>query len=362
MLRRVREWLGGGRRPAPAAPSAPTAPRRGPPAELAGASDPAPATSGDPFEPFARALGIAAPGAAAPLGEEEQAEDERVAGLVRARFAASRAEPASFPAIALQILTLSARPDADVQELARLVSRDPALSAGVLSVANSAAYRGAMEVETVREAVARLGVVELGRVATAVAARTLFSPRQRAEQGAFGGRWGELFLRATAVASAAASSALRHPGARPDRVYLGGLLHDVGKSLGLRALAGLCLDGELAPPPPERLERVLDLVHVELGGEAHQAWNLPQYLTVLCVRHHDDAVPADPEFVDLHLVRLASALAELPDPVRAGRAAREVVQSAAALGVDAFAVRAIEGELRQARERSARAFAAPTAR
>lgn len=191
------------------------------------------------------------------------------------RFAASRPEPASFPAIALQILNLVASPDAQVSELAGLVSRDPALSAGALSVANSAVYRGVQELETVREAVARLGVVELGRVATAVSARTLFSPRSRAEQAAFGERWNALFGHAVAVAE----------------------------------------------PDGPRLERILDRVHVELGAEAHQIWDLPHYLTVLCVRHHDEAVPADPEFVDLHLVRLTSALADLREPAFAARAA-----------------------------------------
>ncbi|HET9598277.1 MAG TPA: HDOD domain-containing protein [Anaeromyxobacteraceae bacterium] len=299
-----------------------------------------------------------------PLPDEERVADEQVAALVRERFAAARPEPSSFPAIALQILNHAADPGADVQELARLVARDPALSAGVLSVANSPVYRGLMEVETVRDAVARLGLDELGKVAAAVSARTLFSPRQRAEHQAFAPRFSALFGHAVAVGSAAAAAALRRPDARADRAYLGGLLHDVGKSLALRALAGLVLDRRVVAPPPERVERVLDAVHVELGGEAHQIWGLPHYLTVLCVRHHDPAVPGEPEFVDLHLVRLASALADLREPLWAARAAREVAQSAAALGVDPFAVRALAAELRQAEARADRAFspAAPATR
>jgi HD-like signal output (HDOD) protein len=324
-----------------------------------GARAPAEPASDDPFLPFALALGVEPPQDPPPVPPEERAEDARVAALVRERFAASRPEPSSFPAVALQILSLAADPQADAQALARLVARDPALSAGVLSVANSPVYRGAMEVETIREAVARLGLDELGKVAAAVSARTLFSPQQRAVQAASGARFGELFGRAVAVGSAAAAFALRTPGARADRVYLGGLLHDVGKSLALRALAGLVLDGTLAAPAPQRLERVLDELHVELGGEAHQLWALPHYLTVLCVRHHDDAIPADPDFVDLHLVRLASALADLREPLFAARAARELAQSAAALGQGPFAVRVLATELREAEARSGRAFSPP---
>jgi HD-like signal output (HDOD) protein len=325
-------------------------------APVGGAGEPA-------FARFARILGLERQEEAPPLAPEDEAEDARLAALVTKRFAASRPEPASFPAIALQILNLVASPDAQVSELARLVSRDPALSAGALSVANSAVYRGVQEFETVREAVARLGVVELGRVASAVSARTLFSPRSRAEQAAFGERWNALFGHAVAVGSAAATQALRHPGARSDRAYLGGLLHDVGKSLALSALAGLIADGAVAEPDGPRLERILDRVHVELGAEAHQIWELPHYLTVLCVRHHDEAIPADPEFVDLHLVRLTSALADLREPAFAARAAAEVVQSAGALGLDPYAARAILADLRQAEERSSAWYAlGPTGR
>jgi HD-like signal output (HDOD) protein len=369
VLRRLRDWLWPESSEATSPtipplssprPSSPTPPPSAPPP-----STPPPLRApADPFAPFGRALGVEPPAEPAPRSDEDRAEDARVAALVRERFAAARPEPSSFPAVALQILNHAADPGADVQDLARLVSRDPALSAGVLSVANSPVYRGLMEVETVRDAVARLGLDELGRVAAAVSVRTLFSPRQRAEHQAFASRFGELFGHAVAVGSAAASAALRRPDARADRAYLGGLLHDVGKSLALRALAGLVLDGRLAAPAPERVERVLDELHVDLGGEAHQIWALPHYLTVLCVRHHDEAVPGDPEFVDLHLVRLASALADLREPLWAARAAGEVVQSAGALRLDAFAVRAVAAELRQAEARAGRAFspAAPARR
>jgi HD-like signal output (HDOD) protein len=306
----------------------------------------------DPFVPFAEVLGIEAPREPAPLSEEDERADAELAALILERFRASRPEQASFPGTALQIVNLVASPRAEVSELSRIISRDPALTAGVLQVSNSLVFRGLMEVETVRDAVARLGLNEVGRVAAAISARTLFSPKVRAEQAHFGSRWNALFARAVAVGSAAAAVALRHPGARSDRVYLGGLLHDIGKSLALRTLARLILDGRVPDPDPERLERVLDRVNLEVGGEAHQAWDLPQYLTVICVRHHDEQIPSGSEFVDLHLVRLTSALDELREPAFAWRASREIVQTAGALRLDPYTVRMIFNEMKQAEQRS----------
>jgi hypothetical protein len=72
----------------------------------------------------------------------------------------------------------------------------------------------------------------------------------------------------------------------------------------------------------------------------------------MCGRHHDAEVPAGPEHLDLHLVRLASALALIGDPLRGARAAREVLQSAAALQMGLPAVRALLADLREAEQRA----------
>jgi HD-like signal output (HDOD) protein len=339
-------------------PSRPPAPSAAPPAAAAAIAEPAPSGESS-FAPFGSALGIELP-PEPPLDPEQEVADLELADRVLAHFRANRPPPASFPALSLQILNLVARPDVEVTELARLIARDPALSAGILSVANSAYYRGAMEIETVRDAITRLGLNEVGRVAGAVSARTLFNPRMRAEQAVFVPRWNALFHRAVKVASGAAWLALRNRRVRSDRAYLGGLLHDVGMSVALRSLAALVLDGKLASKPDDaRIDRVLDRVHAEVGGEAHQAWNLPQYLTVLAVRHHDPEIPAGEEFADLHAVRLASAIDDLRGPF-AARGGREVVQSAGALQLGPFAVRALAAELRQAEARTAALFGMPS--
>jgi HD-like signal output (HDOD) protein len=256
-----------------------------------------------------------------------------------------------------------AAPDGDIAELARLVSADPALAAGVLTVSNSAAFRGVQEVETVREAIARLGFEEVARVAGAVSAKSLFNPRLKAEIAAFGPRFAELFHRSLAVAGAAAFTAMQRKGGRSDRAYLGGMLHDVGKSIALRSVAALALEGALAVKPDDpRLPLLLDRVHLEIGGEVHQEWNMPQYLTVIAVRHHDESIPGLDEFADLHAVRLAAALHDLWAGPFAARAAAEVVQSAEKLELSPLGVRQLFAELRDQAHRVAVAFALNGAR
>lgn len=323
----------------------------------AGAGEVAPVDA-PAFAPFAAALGVPVPEQPAPLAEADELEELELAARVLDHCRRHKLGPASSPSLSLRILNLVAAPDAEISELARVISADPALSAGVLNVANSAFYRGLDESQTVRDAVTRLGLDEVGRVAGALSAKTLFNPRLKLEQQAFGPRFTALYRRAVTVGTGAAALAMRQPGARSDRAYLGGMLHDVGRTVALRAVALLTLDGALALElGSPRLERLLDQVHLELGGELHQEWQMPQYLTVLAVRHHDQAIPAEPEFLDLHVVRLAAAVYDLKaEPASAWRAAGELVQSAAALRLDPNAVRALASELAQAEQRVATTF------
>lgn len=313
--------------------------------------------AGDPFTPFARALGVPVPVEPPPLGEEAELAELELAARVLEHCRRNKLGPASSPTLSLRILNLVASPGAEISELARIIAADPALSAGVLNVANSAYFRGVDEIETVRDAVTRLGLDEVGRVAGALSAKSLFNPKLRLEQATFGPRFTALYRRAVTVATAAAALAMRAR-ARSDRCYLGGMLHDVGRTVSLRSVALLHLEHQAAPGLGDPLlDRVLDRVHVELGGELHQEWQLPQYLTVLAVRHHDAEIPADEEFRDLHVVRLAAATHDVrAEPATAWRASREILQSAGALHLDPNGVRALAAELRVAEERVAATF------
>jgi len=348
------------RGPADAAVAAPPpAAARPPAARRTSAPPPAPEPEGDPaspFAPFARMLGVAIP---EPPPDPDTVEPdpalEEAAARVLAHFQKNRPGPASAPSLSLRIINIVATPNADMGELVRLVSADPALSAGLLTVANSVQYRGLQEIETVRAAVVRLGLEEVARVAGALAAKSLFNPKLKAELAAQASRFSALYHRSITIANGAAFVALQRKAARADRAFLGGLLHDVGRSVALRSVAALAF-ADVRMPEGDALDRLLDRVHVEIGAECHQEWSMPLYLTTIAVRHHEPAIPADAEFADLHAVRLASGLAHLRDPGAAPRAAAEIVQSAAALAMDPYTVRSVDAELREAGQRAASAF------
>ncbi len=308
----------------------------------------------DPFAPFAALLGRPLP--LPPALEVDGAgdshpEDEPWATRTLDHFSRHHPSPATAPSLSLEALSLVAEPEPDLQALVRLVSLDPALSAGVVACANSAQFRGVDELETVREAVVRLGMNEAARVIGALAARSLFHPRLRSERNTYAAEAAELYGRAVAVANASAALALRTRGARADRAFLGGMLFDVGRAVGLRSFSALALE-DGAPAAPECIARVLEAHHVEIGVACHKAWGLPQYLLDLATLHHDEEVPAEPDFVDLHVVRLCGALLDLRAPQTASRASREILQSAQALRLSPRQVRVVDAELSTALQRA----------
>src|SRR3954467_15531595 len=64
----------------------------------------------------------------------------------------------SLPAIAVQVLELAQKPDVDIAEIARVISKDPALSSKILRTVNSSFYARAQHVSTISHALVILGL------------------------------------------------------------------------------------------------------------------------------------------------------------------------------------------------------------
>jgi len=108
--------------------------------------------------------------------------------------------------------------------VAKMVLADPALSARLIHVANSAAYRRDVPVTTVYQAVTRLGLEAAQNIAMSLAVKQLF----RAESPLLQQRMQALYDHSTQVASIAYVLARQNRNFNPERALLAGLLHDIG--------------------------------------------------------------------------------------------------------------------------------------
>jgi HD-like signal output (HDOD) protein len=76
-----------------------------------------------------------------------------------------------LPKVAHDVMLAAQDPNRGAADVARHIERDPALCATVLRSANSAIYGGAVEIGSARQAVARLGMVEVASLAMTAAVR-----------------------------------------------------------------------------------------------------------------------------------------------------------------------------------------------
>lgn len=314
------------RKAPPAAPPPPTTAAPAVPSSAPGAAD----------AEFAAVLAVPPAALAAPEAPAT-AEEALAAERLMAHFALNHPGPASFPSISLRILELVRYPDVNLAELSKYIRMDGALAASLLALANSAVYRGVKHIDTVKDAVARIGLGEVAKLTAAISTRSLYGAEELSEFQRFAPVWRLLFFHGATVARAASElSRQKIPvGQGPEQVFMAALLHDVGKSIALRSLAALEAAGKLPPSSDDGAARLLHQVHVAVGAEMQRkVWNLPPLFAEVAAHHHDGAAAPGDAAATVQLVRLVSALDLLrAEPALHPAAPAEILASARALGL-----------------------------
>ena len=207
------------------------------------------------------------------------------------------------PALLPRLIALLERHDTELGELAQLIQVDPALAAATVRMANSAYFGAANPATTVAEAVLRLGVRELYRLAAlSLTARWM-------EIEVDGYRWeaGD-FCRASLIKAVAADELARRTGAvDPDLAYTCGLVHEIGKL----ALAFSC--GSSFPAIRARrtalggtwLEAETDVLgfnHAAVSARLLAEWRFPAACVVVAAHNPPDAaIPVEYRALAAHV-------------------------------------------------------------
>ena len=217
----------------------------------------------------------------------------------------------SVPAIAIQVLDLAQKPEVDIAHIARVISKDPALSGKILRTVNSSFYGRSNNVGTISHALVILG---LQSVKTLVLGFSLVAHVARDKPGGFDhvAYWKRSIFSATAARALAARINL----VQQEEAFLASLLSDIGM-LALDQVLGEEY-GKLftSVPTHEALcdaERAaLGATHAEVAGLLAEMWKLPVMLAVPIANHHAPDAVKDPALRKLaELVHLAGRCADV---------------------------------------------------
>lgn len=130
----------------------------------------------------------------------------------------------TLPDIAIRIRESSHQPDCDINALAELIERDPALVAYLLKLANNPLYRGSSKIDSVNLALTRLGLTATANLALTYSMRSLYSSQAKAIQPWLKRCW----LLSTHIAALASVMAEQLPQFEPGRALVMALMQDIG--------------------------------------------------------------------------------------------------------------------------------------
>lgn len=226
-------------------------------------------------------------------------------------------ELAALPQTTARLLQLVEEPNVEAARLLRVIELDPALTANLLRLCNSAYYGRRREAGTVGEALLVLGT----RTVVTLAFATSMGKVLRTDLGGYGLAKDELWCHALAVACGAATIVVDEGREElRDRAFTAGLVHDIGKLLLDRILARGMEWEPLAAGQLEWLDverQVAGFDHAEAGAALANCWRFPEPLVEAIRAHHE---PASPGPLDLAAaVRAADAVAGAIGVAGAGR-------------------------------------------
>lgn len=207
-----------------------------------------------------------------------------------------------FHPIALRLQAMLADHNFTVEEVAKVANEDQAMATQILKIANSSSYRGRMKVETIKDAVIRLGAQQVSNLAMAASQAGLHASDNPIIDSLMRDLWFHSHACALGCRWIAENTGHR---ILADQAYMAGLLHDVGKLYLLKALERLTGAGVAqAALEHELLLEIFTEMHVEQGIRIMEHWNLPRAYNAAVSRHH--AAVCDPDDPVVSIVRLVN--------------------------------------------------------
>jgi putative nucleotidyltransferase with HDIG domain len=201
----------------------------------------------------------------------------------------------SLPEVFMRIREVLSDPASTVEEAAAVISKDPSLTAKLLKLVNSAFYARTLRVsgglppgpvDTLSRAVMLLGLNQLSTLAMGVSVMPLFKD---IPAGCIDMR--QFWRHSIGVGLIAKLLAVRLCDPSPERFFVAGLLHDIGRLVLYKqtpAAAGATLSAAAASGRHlvEVERELLGFDHAELGGMLLRKWRFPESLEQSVWRHH----------------------------------------------------------------------------
>jgi HD-like signal output (HDOD) protein len=195
-------------------------------------------------------------------------------------------EVSSLPMIHLRLDEAINNPRKSMADIAKIIREDPGLTARLLRIVNSAFYNFPSRVDTISQAVTIIGTQQLGALALATSVMQMFKgvPEGFVSMDSF-------WKHSVGCGLAARILATLRRESNPERFFVAGVLHDIGRLVMFIKAAEPMRDALNSSREGSRLlyeveKDLFGFTHAVVGGLLLQTWKLPASLEEVVMFHH----------------------------------------------------------------------------
>ena len=200
---------------------------------------------------------------------------------------------ASPPILYYQLREKLDDPNTSFDDLAAIIKTDTAMSARLLKIVNSAFYGFGEKVDSLTHALNIVGTEQLTDLALAAIVTSKFQgiPRDLINMETF-------WMHSIGCGIASRKIAERMPGVEVEKMYLGGMLHDIGSLILFKESPGdakkILLRCKESGENLFKVEKeVLGYDHADVGALLLEEWKLSERLVEMVKYHHQPANAGD---------------------------------------------------------------------
>ncbi len=226
------------------------------------------------------------------------------------RLIEKQIELPSPPAIALQILNTVQDESKSLQDLAKIISADPALTGKVLRIANSGFYAARTEITSVERSLSVLGTNLIKNIALSF----VISKNMRDKKNDFFDF--DYFWRRAVTSAVAAELLTKTLQIRNDDIFVTALLHDIGVMtlfLSQGDSYGLLLKERKAGGTYlfDLEKKTYGFDHQQLGAALISSWGLPESISEPICYHHANAAAPDKHLTTTNILKTSDLFSSI---------------------------------------------------
>lgn len=191
-----------------------------------------------------------------------------------------------IPAVINQILEIVDAPDSSMEDIARIIQYDPAITASVLRTCNSVYFGLKTPAESIKDAVTMLGMDQLIEIVLMKSGAKTLSGKQEG----YGLHEGAMWKYSVSSALIAKQIAIRLSIQNKNTIFTAALLKDIGKTVldrfvqdSFEKITALVVDKNFSFREAEK--KIIGVDHAELGAMIAKIWKFsPRMVNI--IRHH----------------------------------------------------------------------------